>query len=138
MTRIQQPKRIEGFTLMEVVISIALLAIVMTSVVGVMVKGRQASAKADYVYTAYNIAKNHIETLRAMSFAELSLANETDTLVNGDGVPDPEGMYKRTTTITANYSGNANLAKVDVLTTYTFQGASPAQPIQLTTVVYNG
>jgi hypothetical protein len=103
-----------------------------------MVKGRQASASADYVYTAYNIAKNHIETLRTMSFAELSLANETDTMLNEDGVPDPEGMFKRTTIVTTNYTGNANLAKVDVKATYTAQGKTPAQPIQLTTVVYNG
>jgi prepilin-type N-terminal cleavage/methylation domain-containing protein len=134
----RQGKGTEGFTLMEVVISIALMAIIMTSVVGVMVKGRQASASADYVYTAYNIAKNHIETLRTMSFAELSLANETDTMLNEDGVPDPEGMFKRTTIVTTNYTGNANLAKVDVKATYTAQGKTPAQPIQLTTVVYNG
>lgn len=61
----------DGFTLLEVVISAALLAIVVLSLAGLFGSGFAASIKAGQITQAAALAQETMEELRACSYAEL-------------------------------------------------------------------
>ena len=127
-----------GLSLVELMIAVLIFAIGLTGVISVNIKSRYISAHSNSLYTAYNIAKNHIETIRSLSFTDVAFANETDVAINGDGVPDEDGVYRRTTLVSPAYSGNAALAKVSVSVVYIAQGKRLPVPVELTTVVFSG
>lgn len=116
----------------------SVFAIAITSLLTVYTQSLTVSKRSDYAYIAYNLAKNHIERLRAGAFSSLSLAVETDTRINRDGEPDSGGEYLRTTAVTTNYGGNSNLTQVDVQVSYEFKKVKSPQPMSLSTVIYNG
>ena len=55
-------------------------------------------------------------------FNALTDLDETDMIIDSDGVSDPDGGFKRSTTVSPNHSGNARLTRVDVLLTYAHRG----------------
>lgn len=127
-----------GFTLLEVMVAVSVFGIAIGSLLTVYTQAATVSKRSDYAYTSYNLAKNHIERLRASAFSSLSLAVETDTRLNRDGDPDETGQYLRSTTVTPNYANNANLTQVDVNVYYEFKKVKSPQPMSLSTVIYNG
>ena len=127
-----------GFTILEVMVAVSVFAIAISSLLAVYTQAATVSKRSDYAYTAYNLAKNHIERLRATAFSTLSLAAETDTRINRDGEPDETGEYLRSTSITTNFGGNTNLTQVDVGVSYEFKKVKSPQPMSLSTVIYNG
>lgn len=127
-----------GFTLLEVIVAISVFGVAISSLLAVYTQAAKVSKRSDYAYTAYNLAKNHIERLRASAFSSLSLAAETDTRINRDGEPDEAGEYLRSTSVSTSYSGNANLTRVDVNVYYEFKKVRSPQPMSLSTVIYNG
>lgn len=127
-----------GFTLLEVIVAISVFGIAISSLLAVYTQAATVSKRSDYAYTAYNLAKNHIERLRASAFSSLSQAAETDTRINRDGEPDEAGEYLRSTTVTTSYGSDANLTRVDVSVYYEFRKVKSPQAMSLSTVVYNG
>lgn len=128
----------KGFTVLEIMVAVSVFGVAITSLLAVYTQAATVSKRSDYAYTAYNLAKNHVERLRASSYASLSLAAEIDTRINRDGDPDGAGEYLRSTTVAANYGGNANLTQVDVQVWYEFKKVKSPQPMSLSTVIYNG
>ena len=128
----------KGFTVLEIMVAVSIFGIAIVSLLAVFTQAMTVSKRSDYAYTAYNLAKNHIERLRASSFSSLSLATETDTRINRDGDPDGAGEYLRSTTVTSNYGGSADLTQVDVQVSYEFKKVKSPQPMSLSTVIYNG
>ncbi len=128
----------KGFTVLEVIVAVSVFGIAITSLLAVYTQAAAASKRTDYAYTAYNLAKNHIERLRASAFSSLSLAAETDTRINRDGEPDESGEYLRSTVVTTNYGSDANLSRVDVNVYYEYKKVKSPQPMALSTVIYNG
>lgn len=127
-----------GFTILEVMVAVSVFGIAISSLLAVYTQAATVSKRSDYAYVAYNLAKNHIERLRASAFSSLSLAVETDTRVNRDGDPDATGEYLRSTSVTTSYASNANLTRVDVSVYYEFRKVKSPQPMSLSTVIYNG
>lgn len=127
-----------GFTLLEVIVAMSVFGIAISSLLVVYTQARTVSKRSDYAYTAYNLAKNHIERLRASAFSSLSLAAETDTRINRDGEADSAGEYLRSTSVTTSYGSDANLTQVDVSVYYEFKKVKSPQPMSLSTVIYNG
>ena len=125
-----------GATLIEVMGTILVFMIGISALLGVFYASGAMAKRAQYAYTAYNIAKNHIEDLRAFSFADLAVANESLSVVDQNGVDDPSGQYIRTTTITTNYNSDAGLTQVDVQVWYVIRGVQSQNPVQLTTVIF--
>lgn len=133
-------KRLEskhGATLVEVMASMALFTVAIVAILGVVSSNRLMANRADYAYIAYNLAKNHIETLRAMNFSDLSGAAETATALDETGASDLNGDFTRTTTVTTPYSSDSNLAQITVDVSYNVQGLESADPMEISSVIYN-
>lgn len=125
-----------GSTLIEVMGTVMIFMIGISALLGVFYASAGMAKRAEYAYTAYNIAKNHVEDLKAYSYTDLAVANETSSVVDQNGVADPNGQYIRTTTITSNYSGDAALTQVDVKVWYVLRNVQSSSPMQLTTVIF--
>ncbi len=126
-----------GVTLVEVMMAIFIFVFGIQGLLGVYLQSMQVGKKADYTYTAYNLAKNHIERLKTLNYALLPSSAETSTVINNDGDPDPSGSFIRTTTVTANYGGNALLTQVTVQVNYIFKGVQSSSPTQFATIILN-
>lgn len=127
----------KGATLVEVLWAILMFTLGIEALLAVYVQSAQIGKKADSVYIAYNLAKNHIERLKELNYALLPSAAETSTVVNSDGDPDPGGLFIRTTTVTPNYNGSALLTQVTIQVNYALKGVTSANPTEITTVIVN-
>jgi len=125
-----------GLTLVETMVAILVFGIVLVGMLEVSSKSMLMGKRSNLSYTAYNLAKNHLETLKASSFASLSSADETDTLLDPAGVPDPEGQYKRNTSVATNYTGDTDLVSVTVTVDYEVKGTFSGNPVTLSTVIF--
>lgn len=126
----------KGATLVEVLGAVLVFMIGIAALLGVFYSSVAMADRAQYSYTAYNIAKNRLESLRAFNFADLSVANETASLVDENGVADPDGKYSRMTTVTTSYNGDPSLTQIDVKVWYIRRGIQSPAPVQVTTVIY--
>ena len=91
-------------TLTEVVIASFLILLVMTSSYSLIIKSSELSRSARSHYIAISLAKNRLERARNFLYNDLKLMAETDLNVNDNGNPDPEGRFRRTTTVNTNYA----------------------------------
>src|SRR5438094_795377 len=112
-----------GITLVETMASVLLFALVVGAILNVSVQSMTMGKRSEFAYTAYNLAKNHIETLRSLPFSNLTNAAETDTYIDSAGAPNADGPYIRTTSVTTSYTGDPNLVQINVIVTYMWQGA---------------
>ncbi|MBI3252142.1 MAG: prepilin-type N-terminal cleavage/methylation domain-containing protein [Candidatus Omnitrophica bacterium] len=127
-----------GVTLVEVMIAVFIFLIGMAGLLDVTIQCSTMGKRAEYAYTAYNLAKNHLERLKTYDFASLASAAETGTAINADGDPDASGSFTRSTTITTSYSNNANLTMAVVSVSYTMRGVQSATAMQVRYLFYNG
>ena len=102
-----------GLTLVEVVISILLIAISIVSVLAAVTQSSVFSKRIDAVYTASYLAQRRIDVLKEFEFDQLD-PSAIETNVEIDVDDDGDSDYSRTTEITPNYSGNSKLTKVKV------------------------
>ncbi|RKY42975.1 MAG: hypothetical protein DRP85_01215 [Candidatus Makaraimicrobium thalassicum] len=107
-------KTSRGITLVEVVMAVALTAIVVVSLGASMTQSSVFSMRIERVYTASYLAQRRIDMLKRLRFDELSGAAETDIRIGADGNIDSNGDYTRTTEITTNFDGNPYLTKIKV------------------------
>jgi type II secretory pathway pseudopilin PulG len=125
----------KGATLVEIMAAIGLFAIALTSVLSLVTSTQSMGQRADKAYNAYNLAKNHVESLRTMSFDDLTVADEDEVRIDVSGVPDDEGEYLRSTTVTTPYDGDAELAQVDVEVSYEIKGQVTGDSMKITSVI---
>jgi type II secretory pathway pseudopilin PulG len=105
----------KGMTLVEVVVSAAILGIVVVSVVATIAQSSVFSRRIDQVYTSNNLAKKRMDDLKRYLVSDLAdRASETDVRIDSNGDLDVSGDYIRTTEITEDYDGNPYLIKVKV------------------------
>lgn len=88
-----------GFTLVEVVIAIMILAMCVGGLCQLFVNVHQLSEMSRSHYIAVNIAKNRIERAKTLEYADLALLCEIDGIVNSSGAFDPDGFFKVNTRI---------------------------------------
>ncbi len=124
-----------GFTLVEVLVSIMVFTTAMVSLLQVYLASSTASKRAEYAYTAHNLAKSHLERLKTLDFSLLPTAAETSTRINKDGDPDENGDFIRSTAISTAYLGYSNLTQATVSVYYLLKGKQCPLPMQLTTVI---
>ena len=127
----------QGFTLIEVMCAIVIFMIGAAAITSACVQTVTLAKRAGAIYTAYNLAKNHVETLKTISYDDLPEADEEDTVINSDGVGDAEGTYIRTTVVTPDYGGDDRITYVQVEVDLKFQGAQKFVPMTLTTLIYD-
>ena len=115
----------DGVTLVETLFSVVILALVVACVLVIFVRTVDISKRIDKEYVATNLAKSRLERVRSVKaingFDSLVDLGETDAILDSDGVPDPDGEYKRSTTIATNYSGDTHLTKIDVTIVYKYR-----------------
>ena len=116
--------------------SVLLFALVLGAILNVAVQNMTMGKRSEYAYIAYNLAKNHLETLKSMPFSNLPNASETDTYLDATGTPNADGPFIRNTTITTNYTGDADLVEAQVSVNYNFRGVLRSNATVLTTVIY--
>ncbi len=104
-------KKSNGFTLIEVLVAIVILALCIGGLSQLFVNVRQLSQMSRSHYIAVNIAKNRIERAKTLKYSDLYLLQEKDGIVNSSGVPDPDGEFKVNTQIS---QVNSNLKEVVV------------------------
>lgn len=89
-----------GFTLIEVIIAILILAMCIGGLCQLFVNVQQLSDMSRSHYIAINIAKNKIERAKTLGYTDLYLLSETDGIVNENGAPDdPDGFFRVTTLV---------------------------------------
>lgn len=103
-----------GFTVVEVVLAISLLAVAMAGVYRVLESAFRLRRAAHHHYLAVVIANNRIERAKSVDFNMLPLLGEDRVPVNDQGVPEPDGPFHRTTEVATGYEGNPRLARVRV------------------------
>lgn len=134
---LRKRKAQRGATLIEMMIAVGVFLIGMEALLAVATQSILHAKRAEYVYKASTLAKNHLERLRAYSYSSLANAEETDTIIDADGDPDPTGEFSRSTDVTTNYNGDADLTEVTVSVSYSIRGVQSAQPMSVTCVIFN-
>jgi len=119
------------------------MAIIAVSILSLTIVSSSLSRRASYEYIAANIAKSRIEDARGLiktsGFAALTndKYGETDTKLDQSGIPDENGDFRRTTTVTTNYNSNVRLTSVSVDTCYYLNGKRSKRLINMTTLFVN-
>ncbi|NQU95409.1 MAG: hypothetical protein HQ549_04170 [Candidatus Omnitrophica bacterium] len=112
-----------GTTLVEILFSAAILAMVVSGVLFIFAQTLDMSKRIDYEYTATNLAKARMERARAViessGFDSLGDLNETDTMVDETGGGNLSGDFKRSTTVTVL---DANRTQFEVVVIYKYRG----------------
>lgn len=103
-----------GFTLIETVIAVMILALVMGGAYQSVCATARLSQKARLHYIAMHIANNRLERARNYAFYNLPLMADSNYVVNVQGAPDDKGEFRRTTIVTTNVAGNLTKLEVKV------------------------
>ncbi len=104
-----------GLTLVEVVVAAALVTLIVSTVVVIVAQSAVNSNRLDMIYTSSNLAKKHMDDLKAMSFRDLpDMAPESNVRIDLYGEADANGDYMRTTEVDEDWGSNVYLTKVKV------------------------
>ena len=114
-TAIPRPSRARnGYTFLEIVVAMAILAIALAGVYRVMSVSMQTRQVAQNHYVATVMANNRIERAKNLTYDNLLLLAETKRAVDELGAADVNGRYLRTTEIEPTWGGESNLTRVTV------------------------
>ncbi len=113
-----------GFTFVEVVVAMGLLALVLAGCFGLMMATmRVRQASHDY-YAAIMIANNRLERAKTVTFDNIPLLAESEVNVDEVGTPTVEGTFMRSTEIETGWAGDARLTRVTVTVSPPMRGRS--------------
>ena len=104
----------KGMTVVEVIISIVLIAIVVVSLFAAVTQSSVFSRRVDLIYTSSYIARSHVDALKKLNFDQVELEEETDVRVDEQGEPDLNGKYMRSTEVVNDFDANSDLKKIKV------------------------
>lgn len=104
----------DGYTFLEIVVAMAILAIAMAGSYKVMTVSMQTRQVALNHYVATVMANNQIERAKNLAFDNLSLLAESERAVDELGATDAEGRYLRTTAIEPLWGGESDLTRITV------------------------
>lgn len=102
----------KGFSLVEALISIVLLAMVIAGSYSLIIQSSSAIRSARNHYLAVNIGKDRVERARNFDYKQLYLLAESLVIVDENGNPANGGSYRRTTTINTNYQPSLTMVSV--------------------------
>lgn len=101
-----------GFTLVEAVVSSALLVLVIGGSYTLVNRSQAMIYSARNHYVAINISRARLERARDFSFDQLQGLSESNVVVDDSGVPSESGYFRRTTQVTTNYQPGLTLINV--------------------------
>lgn len=91
-----------GFTLIEAIISAALLAMVIAGSYKILGQASRLMRTSRNHYIAINIGKNRLERARLLEYDQLTMLAETNILVDTSGLPSSAGDFRRSTILNTN------------------------------------
>lgn len=91
-----------GFTLTEVMVASGILALFLAGFFSAFIMGIHALDLSVNHYRANAIARNRIQRARSFDFSSLELLKENEARIDHNGNPDPNGTFRRTTSIDTN------------------------------------
>ena len=106
--------RRRGFSIVEVVVTLVLLAMVMGGSYLVMARAAELSRTARNHYVAATLCKNRLERARNFDYQDLHLLAENDLVVDDNGAPSSKGFFARTTTVNTNLATGLTQVTVTV------------------------
>ena len=104
----------EGFTLVESLIAMVVLAMVMGGAYSLVVQAARMSRLARDHYVAVNLAKNRLERARNFQYSDLRLVAENNMVVDENGNPNTTANFRRTTVVNTNYAADVTQLTVTV------------------------
>jgi type IV pilus assembly protein PilV len=119
--KINSKKREQGFTLVEIMVAVALLLIGLLGVAQMQIMNTITNSTANQRTTAITLAQDQIELLRSRPYANIGASPFSDT----------SGMYTRSWTV-ANDTPAVNMSRVTV--TVSWKG----KQVQLQSIIANG
>jgi type II secretory pathway pseudopilin PulG len=123
----------KGITLVEVLVSVLLIAVVTVAVLATLANSITFSEKADVIYEASLLAQQRLDLLKNVTFNDIAdVGEETDTELDTDG--DTVTDFFRTTAITENYDGYSDLIKVKVSVYKAVSGVKTGTPVIMETL----
>lgn len=132
-------KNSAGMTIVEVVTSMALIGMLIGGFLGLLIEDIKTAQTIDYNYVSLNIAKSRMDRIRELrrdkGYSNLSTATETDITIDRNGLPDADGEFTRSTTITPNFEGKTNLTKITVSVSYKGAGNVATTTITITSLI---
>jgi len=130
--------RKKGFTLVETLFSAVIITLVVVGILAVFAQTVDISRRIDYEYTAANLAKKQLESVRSIiktsGFDSIISAEAPEERIDADGDTDSDGEYTRATSVTTSYKGDISLTEVEVEVHYYYREVKTGQPITMTTV----
>lgn len=106
--------RRSGFTIIEIVVSLIVLAVVMAGAYQVITVAARLRHSARNHYIAVVMANNRIERAKNFEYKDLSLLAESNVVLDEDGAGDPNGWFRRTTTVNTNFASRLTELTVTV------------------------
>jgi prepilin-type N-terminal cleavage/methylation domain-containing protein len=105
-----------GFTLVELMVAVFVLAVFIAGTYKLVVGALWMNQTARDHYVAINLANSRMERARVLLYSDYSKLAENNLVMDANGVPNPGGPYRRTTTVNTNYGANLTefFVKVDI------------------------
>ena len=91
-----------GFTLTEVMVASAILMVFLGGFLTAFMMGIRTLDMSMNHYRASAMARNRIQRARSFDYSSLTLLEENGARVDRHGNADPNGMFRRTTSIDTN------------------------------------
>lgn len=106
-------KNQKGITMMEVLVTVALLAIVVVPCLSSFIVAQRGNVLAEQTYNEYTKASNLIEELKSLEFAKVEEALDTIKADRQDGIDivytdDSQGYYQVTVLVGEPEDGQEN------------------------------
>ncbi len=115
MSGTRKKKNKKGTTLVEVLVSMIILAVGIAGAARMVMATRQFSDVASEKYAAVNLAKSRFEQMSMSNLDDLPSWSISNVVSNAQGRPDPDGNFRVNTVV--NYI-QTNLAEI-VIQVYT-------------------
>ncbi len=109
-------RREKGFTLIETLIAIAVLAVMLLTLISVFIYGYSAVARARQSALATVIAQEEMETIRALPFDQIAALGSTFSNAKLAGLLGGQGM------LAVEAGAGVDIKKVSVSVLWTFRG----------------
>jgi len=127
-------RRKDGFSLVEITVSLVIGAIGLLALAGILVYTMQSNRYATDVSIATALARQKIEQIKLTDYNYV--VTQTENHLNQNGRVDSSGgKYSRVTTVTANQAG-LNTKTIDVTVYFSPNMADTVKKAVVSTIIY--